>query len=117
MKYNELIENLPVWNKFLNLEVSAICVQPIMATHKTIMDELNFIAQEKKSILEKYNGRMENGVAVIDNKEDVEKYNADIDFLMNGDMNIKPISIKSVDIGSKLSPALAITLQDIVRIV
>ncbi len=117
MKYRQLIENLPVWNKFLNIELSAECIKPVIAMHQALMEELNFIAQEKKSILEKYNGRIDGGVVVIDNKEDVDKYNADIECLMDSEINIKPIDIKSSNIGSKLSPALAITLKDLVNII
>lgn len=117
MKYSQLIESLPVWNKFLNIDLSAECIRPVMAMHQALMEELNFIAREKKSILEKYNGRIDNGMVVIDNKEDVDKYNADIEYLMGGEVNIEPINIKSSSIGSKLSPALAITLRDLVRIV
>lgn len=117
MKYGQLIENLPVWNKFLNTELSAECISPIVLMHQKLMEELNFIAQEKKSILEKYNGRTEGSVVMIDAKEDVDKYNADIEYLMNSEINILPIAIKSSQIGSKLSPALAITLKDLVNIV
>ena len=116
-KYEQLIESIPVWNKFLNTDLSAECIRPIMVAHQNIMEELNFVAQEKKAILEKYNGRIENGAVVIDNKEDVDKYNADVAYLMGGDINVAPITIKSSQIGSKISPALAITLQDLVRIV
>ena len=117
MKYEQLIENLPVWNKFLNMELAAEYIKPIVSIHNVLMEELNFIAQEKKSILEKYNGRIEGGVVVIDNKDDVDKYNADIEYLMKSEINIAPINIKSAGIGSKLSPALAITLKDLVNIV
>ena len=117
MKYEQLVENLPVWNKFLNTELSADCIRPVVAMHQALMEELNFVAQEKKSILEKYNGRIDNGTVVIDNKEDVDKYNADIEYLMGGEVNIESITIKSSQIGSKLSPALVITLQDLVNIV
>ena len=117
MKYGQLIENLSVWNKFLNTELAAEYINPVVSIHKTLMEELNFITQEKKSILEKYNGRIEGGVVMIDNKDDVDKYNEDIEYLMNTDMNIKPMTIKSSGIGSKLSPALAITLQDLVNII
>lgn len=116
MKYVQLIENLPVWNKFLNTELSAECIGSVVAMHQKLMEELNFIAQEKKLILEKYNGRIDDGVVVIDTKEDVDKYNADIEYLMASEINILPISIKSSQIGSKLSPALAITLKDLVNI-
>ena len=75
------------------------------------------MAQEKKSITEKYNGRIVDGVVVIDKEDDVEKYNADIEYLMNGEINIEPINLKSSSIGSKLSPAMAITLKDLVKIV
>ena len=117
MKYGQLIENLPVWNKFLNTDLAAEYIRPVVSMHQKIMEELNFIAQEKKSILEKYNGRIEGGVVVIDNKDDVDKYNADVEYLMSNDINIESITIKSSGIGSKLSPALAITLQDLVNIV
>lgn len=117
MKYEQLIENLPVWNKFLNTELSAECIGPIVLMHQKLMEELNFIAQEKKSILEKYNGRIEGGMVIIDAKEDVDKYNADIEYLMNSEINVSPITIKSSQIGSKLSPALAITLKDLVNII
>ena len=117
MKYGQLIENLPVWNKFLNTELAAEYVRPVVSLHQNLMEELNFIAQEKKSILEKYNGRIEGGAVVIDNKDDVAKYNVDIEYLMNNDINIEPVIIKSSGIGSKLSPALAITLKDLVNIV
>lgn len=117
MKYEQLIENLPVWNKFLNTELSAEHIRPVVSMHQKLMEELKFIAQEKKSILEKYNGRIEGGAVVIDNKEDVDKYNADIEYLMSEEININPITIKSSNIGSKLSPALAIALKDLVNIV
>lgn len=117
MKYSQLLESLPVWNKFLNIELSAECIKPVMTMHQALMGELDFIAQEKKSILEKYNGRIEDGRVVIDNKDDVEKYNADIEYLMNGEINIEPINLRSSSIGSKLSPALAITLKDLVNII
>ena len=117
MKYGQLIENLPVWNKFLNTELAAEYIGPVVSMHQKLMEELNFIAQEKKSILEKYNGRIEGGMVVIDSKDDVAKYNGDIEYLMNDSINIEPITIKSSSIGSKLSPALAITLQDLVNIV
>ena len=117
MKYEQLIENLPVWNKFLNIELAAECIKPVITMHKTLMEELNFVTQEKKSILEKYNGRIANGVVIIDNEEDVNKYNADIEYLMNGEINVEPINLKSSNIGSKLSPALAITLKDLVNII
>lgn len=117
MKYEQLIENLPVWNKFLNIELSADCVIPVVSMHKALMEELNFIAQEKKAILEKYNGRIEGNTVVIDEKEDVDRYNADILYLMDSEINIDPIVINSSSIGSKLSPALAIALQDLVHIV
>lgn len=117
MKYSQLIENLPIWNKFLNIELSAECVAPVIAMHQAIIEELDFIAQEKKSILEKYNGRIDGGRVVIDVKDDVDKYNADIEYLMNGEINIEPINLKSSSIGSKLSPALAIAIKDLVRII
>lgn len=117
MKYKQLVENLPVWNQFLNVELAAEYIDPIVTMHHTLMEELNFIAQEKKSLIEKYNGRIDSGVVVIDNKEDVDKYNADIEYLMDSEINIEPIVINSVNIGSKISPALAITLKDLVRII
>lgn len=117
MKYAQLIENLPIWNKFLNIELSAECIGPVVAMHQALMGELNFVTQEKKSILEKYSGRIEDGRVVIDNKDDVDRYNADIEYLMNGEINIEPINLKSSSIGSKLSPALAITLKDLIHII
>lgn len=117
MKYAQLVENLPIWNRFLNIELSAECIGPVVAMHQALMRELDFIAQEKKSILEKYSGRIEDGRVVIDNKDDVDKYNADIEYLMNGEINIEPINLKSSSIGSKLSPALAITLKDLIHII
>jgi hypothetical protein len=117
MKYGQLIENLPVWNKFLNVELAAECIKPVVTMHQALMAELDFVAQEKKSILEKYNGRIENGMVIIDVKEDVDKYNADIEYLMNGEIKVEPINLKSSHIGSKLSPALAITLKDLVNII
>ena len=117
MKYSQLLENLPIWNRFLNIELSAECIGPVVAMHQALMGELDFIAQEKKSILEKYNGRLDGGRVIIDDKDDVEKYNADIEYLMNGEINIEPINLKSSSIGSKLSPAMAITLKDLVNII
>lgn len=117
MKYSQLIESLPVWNKFLNIDLSAECIRPVVAMHQALMGELDFIAQEKKSILEKYNGRLDGDRVIIDDKDDIEKYNTDIEYLMNGEINIEPINLKSSSIGSKLSPALAITLKDLINIV
>ena len=117
MKYAQLIENLPIWNKFLNIELSAECIRPVVAMHQALMGELDFVAQEKKSILEKYSGRIEDGSVVIDDKNDVDKYNADIEYLINGEINIEHINLKSSSIGSKLSPALAITLKDLINII
>lgn len=117
MKYEQLIENLPVWNKFLNTELAAEYIRPVVMMHQDLLEELNFIAQEKKAILEKYNGRIEGDAVVIDNKEDVDKYNADIECLMSDEIKIDPITIKSTGIGSKMSPALAIALKDLVHIV
>ena len=117
MKYSQLIENLPVWNKFLNIELSAEYIEPVVTMHQTLLGELDFVAQEKKSIIEKYNGRIIGGVVVIDDKDDIEKYNADIEYLMNGEINIEPINLKSSSIGSKLSPAMAIALKDLVKII
>ena len=117
MKYGQLIENITVWNKFLNIEVSAEYIKPIVEMHNVLINELNFIAQEKKSILEKYNGRIDAGKVIIDNKEDVSKYNADIEHLMSSEINVTPITLKSSSIGSKISPALVIALEGVVSIV
>jgi hypothetical protein len=117
MKYSQLIESLPVWNKFLNIDLSAECIRPVVTMHQALIGELDFIAHEKKSILEKYNGRLDADRVIIDDEDDIEKYNADIEYLMNGEINIEPINLKSSSIGSKLSPALAITLKDLINIV